>query len=130
VLFETADELGYGKVAFGHNKDDVVETIMMNLIYNGEISSINPVQELFGGKIKIIRPLILLEEKEIVRYTKISGIETIKTLCPRSYDSKRAVIKRMIYDLYRNNKDIKTNILRAPARVKNDYISYMYDEEF
>lgn len=122
VLFKTADELGFRKVALGHHKDDVVETIMMNLIYNGEISSINPVQVLFKGKINIIRPLILLEEKEIVRYTKLLGIETIKSECPRNNDSKRAVVKKLIYDLHKTNRDVKTNILRAPTRIKHDYI--------
>ena len=129
VLFQTAEETGFNIVALGHHKDDVVETIMMNLLYNGEISAINPVQELFEGKIKIIRPLILLEEKEIVRYTKVCGIEAVKTECPRNKDSKRAFIKQMIYDLYRVNKYVKTNILKAPTRIKKDYIFNVLDEE-
>ena len=129
ILFETADKLGFSKVALGHHKDDVVETILMNLIYNGEISSINPVQEIFKGKIKIIRPLILLEEKEIVRYTELTRIETVKSECPRNDDSKRALIKQLIYELHKTNRDVKTNILKAPSRIKHDYIMDLVDED-
>ena len=70
AIFQTADEIGFKKIALGHHKDDLAETIMMNLIYNGEISGINPVQSLFSGKITVVRPLILLEEKEIASYVK------------------------------------------------------------
>jgi len=129
VIFETANEMGFNKVAFGHHKDDIAETIMMNLLFNGEISGINPVQELFNGKLKIIRPMVLLEEKDIARYARITGIHPVKSLCPRNNDSKRALVKDIIYNLYKVNKDVKTNILRAPMRVRLDYISDVLEEK-
>ena len=122
-IFETAEKMGFNKIAFGHHKDDVIETILMNLFFNGEISSINPVQKLFKGKITIIRPLILLEEKEIFEYIKKTAINTVKSVCPRNYDSKRFIVKDIIQKLSKLNPYIKSNILKAPTRIKKDYIT-------
>jgi tRNA(Ile)-lysidine synthase TilS/MesJ len=73
ALFEAAAELGCNKIAFGHHKDDIVETILMNLILKGEIAAMNPCQSMFGGKMTIIRPLCLVEEKMIKDFAKEAG---------------------------------------------------------
>jgi tRNA 2-thiocytidine biosynthesis protein TtcA len=128
AIFETAAEIGFKKVALGHHRDDLAETILMNLIYNGEISGMNPVQSLFNGKITIVRPLILLDEKEIARYAKAAGLPLLRSRCPRNRDSKRAAIKDMIARLVKMNPDIKTNIVRAPGRIKEEYIPEMAED--
>jgi len=123
AIFEAAEKEGCSKVALGHHKDDIVETILMNMIWTGELSSINPVQKLFKGKITIIRPLVFLEEKEIRNYIGKAGIVAAASCCPRNYDSKRAVIKDIIARLSKENQDIKSNIMRAPHRIKTDYLT-------
>ncbi|MEA3489835.1 MAG: ATP-binding protein [Candidatus Omnitrophota bacterium] len=128
AIFEAAAETGFNKVALGHHKDDIVETILMNMIFNGEISGINPVQSLFGGKIAIIRPLIFLEEKDIRRYVKGAKLPVIRSSCPRSRNSKRALIKDMVARLSKVNQDIKSNILRAPHRIKTEYLGEVPEE--
>ena len=125
AVFEAADEMGFRKIAFGHHKDDAVETILMNMVFKGELSGINPVQDLFGGKISIIRPLIFLEEKEIAEYAKEKALDVIKSDCPRNSGSKRAVIKKIICRLAEENQDIKTNIINAPHRIRKDYLAEM-----
>ena len=129
ALFETAAETGYNKVALAHHKDDMVETILMNMIFNGELSSINPVQSLFEGKVIVIRPMVFLEEKEILRYVKSAGIPVIKSDCPREHESKRALIKDMIARLAKESQNIKSNILRAPHRIKTEYITEIVEDE-
>ncbi|MBU2258325.1 MAG: tRNA 2-thiocytidine(32) synthetase TtcA, partial [Candidatus Omnitrophica bacterium] len=57
ALFKAADRFNFNKVALGHHKDDIVETILMNMFFQGEISAMSPKQVLFDGKITIIRPL-------------------------------------------------------------------------
>src|SRR4030042_4994572 len=64
TLFEIARDFGCNKVALGHHKDDIAETTLLNLLFKGEFSTMNPRQELFGGKIVIIRPLCYVEEGE------------------------------------------------------------------
>jgi len=122
AIFEAAGAEGYNKVALGHHKDDIAETILMNMFFNGEVSSINPVQELFEGKIVIVRPLVLLEEREIERYAKAAGIPVIKSSCPRSRSSKRAEVKELLTRLSKMNREVKSNIVKAPGRIRKDYI--------
>ena len=129
VIFDTAGKIGFNKIAMGHHKDDIVETILMNMIWGGELSSINPVQELFGGKLTIIRPLVFLEEEELRRYAEDIDLPVIKADCPRSRDSKRAVIKDIIVRLSRENRGIKTNILNAPHRIRTEYLTEIREED-
>jgi tRNA 2-thiocytidine biosynthesis protein TtcA len=128
ALFETAAEEGFTKVALGHHKDDIAETVLMNMVYNGELSGMNPVQELFSGKIIIIRPLVLLEEKDTSRYAEKTGLPVIRSKCPRNADSKRAAVKTMIGELARNNPEIKDNILRSLNRIKEEYVTDILEE--
>ncbi len=122
ALFELARETGYNKIALGHHKDDIVETFLLNLFYNGEISSINANQPLFDGKIRIIRPLAYVEEEAIKKYSKEAKFIPQVCKCPNARDSKRAVIKRLLSDLEKSGGYVKSNIFNAPSRIKHDYL--------
>ncbi|OGX29892.1 MAG: hypothetical protein A2705_04610 [Omnitrophica WOR_2 bacterium RIFCSPHIGHO2_01_FULL_52_10] len=67
ALFQLADREGFNKIAFGHHMDDIVETILLNQFYRGEIAAMKPRQELFDGKLVIIRPLAYVREEAMVR---------------------------------------------------------------
>ena len=64
-LFEIADELNCTKLALGHHKDDIIETLFMNMCYAGEISTMKPSQSFFEGKFTVIRPLAYADEDSI-----------------------------------------------------------------
>jgi len=122
ALFEVANRFGCTKVALGHHKDDIIETILMNMFFNGEISAMVPKQQLFGGKIVIIRPLAYVEEDMIRRFVKEVGFPHEKCSCPNSITSKRTKITNVISDLEKICPDIKTNIFRSIKRIKQDYL--------
>ena len=124
ALFELADEIGCNKVALGHHKDDIVETMMMNLLYNGEISAMNPKQEMFKGKITIIRPLCYVEEKTITKFAQESDLPNKMCQCPFGRNSRRQFMKKLIGDIQSETKsiDIKTNIFNSISRIRKDYI--------
>ena len=122
ALFKVADRFGCAKVALGHHKDDIVETILLNLFFNGEISSMSPRQELFKGKIVIIRPLVYVEEEMIKRFAKAARFPEQTCVCPNSITSNRTRITRIIKELERVCPGIKTNIFRSIQRVKKDYL--------
>ena len=122
ALFETANRFGCTKVALGHHKDDVVETILLNLFFHGEISAMSPKQELFDGKIVIIRPLVYVDEDMIVRFAKSAGFPHHKCACPNSLTSKRTKMTEIIKDLKSFCPDVKTNIFRSVKRIKTDYL--------
>lgn len=122
ALFEVADRFGCSKVALGHHKDDIVETILLNLFFHGEISAMSPKQELFNGKIILIRPLAYVEEGMIERFAKAAGFRLKKCACPNSLTSNRTKIANVIKELRKVCPDVKTNIFRSIKRIKKDYL--------
>ncbi|MFA5356482.1 MAG: ATP-binding protein [Candidatus Omnitrophota bacterium] len=122
ALFETANRFGCTKVAMGHHKDDVIETILLNMFFHGEISAMSPRQELFGGKITIIRPLVYVEEDMIRRFSKSAGFPKEKYSCPNSSVSNRAKVAGIIKEMKKACPDVKTNIFRSVKRIKADYL--------
>jgi tRNA 2-thiocytidine biosynthesis protein TtcA len=122
ALFEAAARFGCSKVALGHHKDDIVETILLNLFFHGEISAMSPKQELFKGKITLIRPLAYVEKEMIRRFAKAVGFPHEKCYCPNSLTSNRTKITNIIKDLEKVCPDIRTNIFRSVKRIKKDYL--------
>ena len=123
ALFLAADRLRCNKIALGHHKDDIIETLLLNIFYHGEFAAMNPRQELFGGKIIIIRPLCYVEEENTRRFAKESRFPSQACRCPNSDASKRRKMKNIIKDLEKGCSFVKTNIFRSVSRVKKDYIN-------
>jgi len=121
-LFEIADELGCNKLALGHHKEDIIETLFMNICYAGEISTMMPAQSFFQGKFTLIRPLAFVDEDVIRRFAGENGCPDFINPCPSAKVSKRQEIKGLLQRLYRSNRKIKGNIFRAMSHVKTDYL--------
>lgn len=121
-LFQVADKLGYNKIALGHHKDDIVETILMNLFFQGEISAMKPKQELFNGKIIVIRPLAYVEESMIKKFAQKERLPHDTCICPNSVISQRAKIGKIISALEKTCPEVKTNIFKSLQRIKHDYL--------
>ncbi len=123
ALFEVAAKNGFNKVALGHHFDDIIETILLNLFYQGQISAMSPKQELFKGKITIIRPLAYVEEEEIRKFAKYNNdFPHEKCSCPNSITSKRTTIENLIKELEKGCPQIKKNIFNSVKRIKMDYL--------
>lgn len=121
-LFEIADELGCRKLALAHNKDDLIETLFLNICYGGEISTMVPAQPFFGGKLIVIRPLAYADEDALRRFSREMDWPVKENPCPSAQTSKRAEIKILLKHLYRSNPKIKGNIFRAMRHVKEEYL--------
>jgi len=120
-LFQLAHHFRCNKIALGHHKDDIIETLFLNIFYSAEISTMLPRQTLFKGKITLIRPLALLEEKKIERFAREMGLPVGSSNCPSSGKTKRREVKELIGALERKNPKIKGNIFRALSNIKLDY---------
>ena len=121
-LFEIADELGCTKLALGHNKDDIIETLFMNICYAGEISTMVPSQSFFQQKFTVIRPLAFADEQLIRKFARDQKFPEFINACPSANTSKRKEVKTFLQQLYRSNKKVKGNIFRAMSHVNLDYL--------
>jgi tRNA 2-thiocytidine biosynthesis protein TtcA len=121
-LFEIADELRCTKLALGHNKDDIIETLFMNICYAGEISTMVPCQTFFQEKFTVIRPLAFADEPLIRKFASDQRFPEFINPCPSAGNSKRQEVKNLLQQLYRANKKVKGNIFRAMSHVKTDYL--------
>lgn len=121
-IFHLAHRLQCNKIALGHHKDDIIETLLLNIFYSAEISTMLPVQTLFKGKITLIRPLALIEEKKIERFAREMGLPFGPSGCPSSGKTKRKEVKELIEALERKNRKVKGNIFRSLSNIKLDYM--------
>ncbi len=120
-LYSRVQELGYNKLALGHHYDDVIETIMLNIIWNGSYGSMMPKlkSKNFPG-LELIRPLYLIREKDIIRWLKNSGIIAMDEACPIvkvKKESQRANIKELIENLKDLNPRIAENIFKTSENI-------------
>lgn len=121
-IFEIADAKGCNKIAFAHHRDDIIETLLINLFYGREISTMMPSQSIFSGKLHIIRPLAYLQEGLVKKYSLERRFPVVKNACPSSDSSKRSYVKKLLNQLEVDNPDIRHNIYTALSHVKPDYL--------
>jgi len=121
-LFEIAEASGCNKIAFGHHKDDIVETFFINMCYTGVMGTMCPVQSVFQGRFRIIRPLAFVDEERIRRFAADHGFPEFANPCPTARTSKRREIKDVLNSLYQGNKKIKDNIFRSLSHVNHEYM--------
>ncbi|MGL4791726.1 MAG: tRNA 2-thiocytidine biosynthesis TtcA family protein [Anaerotignaceae bacterium] len=116
ALNDAAENLGCNKVALGHNKDDIVETFFMSLIFEGRINTFAPVSFLDKKKLHSIRPLMYVSEKEARSYVKKNGINIVKSPCPADGNTKRQEIKELIEELSKTYENLDGKVFGAIQR--------------
>ena len=119
TLNSKAKELGCQKVALAHHSDDLVETFFLSLFYEGRISTFSPVTYLSNTDITAIRPLVYVNEEDVVRATK--NLPILKNPCPANHNTKREEMKRLLSELnvkFPNSKKQIKNAILNPKRTK------------
>lgn len=133
-LYSKVKELGFNKLALGHHFNDVIETTMLNVLWNGSFKTMMPKlkSENFDG-LELIRPLYLVEEKDIIRWLNNSGIIPMDEACPIikvKKDSQRKNIKEMIENMKKVNPNVDKNIFKSCENISLDAIlGYAIDGE-
>jgi tRNA 2-thiocytidine biosynthesis protein TtcA len=121
-LFELAREYGCNKIALGHHKDDLIETLLLNILYSGNISTMIPRQDLFNGRLSLIRPLAYLEKDDVSRIAERLGIIPVDNLCPLSGDTRRETVRRILAGIYHDVPKAKSSIFSAMGNVRKEYL--------
>lgn len=138
-LYSKAKELGCNKIALGHHFDDVIETILMGMLYGAQVQTMMPKLHStnFEG-MELIRPMYLIREKDIIHWMHYNQLQFIQCACRLTEScascggteqgSKRGEIKRLIADLAKINPYIEMNIFRSVENVNlNTIIAYKKD---
>lgn len=99
ALDDLAKENGCNKVALGHHMDDAAETFLMNLFKGGRIGCFSPVTYMSRKDLTVIRPLILMREREIAAAVERNGLPIVKSRCPVDGVTQREKTKRLITEL-------------------------------
>ena len=133
ALYNKAQELGCNKIALGHHFDDVVETILMSMIFNGEFKTMMPILDStnFEG-MKLIRPLYYVRESDIISFTKYNNLNFINCACDvtRKSSGKRKEMKNLINTLKTYYEKADINIMNSTYNVNlNTIISYIDKEK-
>ncbi|OGQ94151.1 MAG: hypothetical protein A2521_12960 [Deltaproteobacteria bacterium RIFOXYD12_FULL_57_12] len=121
-LFEIASEQQANKIAFGHHRDDLLETFLLNLFYSGNLSTMVPCLKIFDDRVSLIRPMAYLEKGEIREIAATLGIQPVKNSCPQDSNSRRQEVRALLQSLHEKDPAIKANIFHAMGNVRDGYL--------
>lgn len=121
-LFELTKKLGFNKLALGHHMDDALETLVMNMIYHGSMSSMPASLKMFDGRMYLIRPLIELANNDIAEYALQKGYPALESQCPYGDDTRRDSVKSLINTMAAMNKHARKNMFRAMSNIFAEYL--------
>src|SRR5271157_1190763 len=124
MLYTYAASEGWNKIALGHHLDDFIETLILNLFFNGSIKGMSPNFLADDGKNRIIRPLVYVKEEMTRQYARIVGVPIAGCSCPFQgmVSSRRHWVKDMISEIEHEIPDVKANILAAMGRVRHKHL--------
>lgn len=112
---EEAKRLGCNKSAYAHHRDDVIETMLLSMIYEGRYYTFSPVTYLDRMDITLIRPLLYVNEADIIGFQKLYKLPVSKNPCPADGITKREYVKQLIWRLNQENPGVKERLFRAIA---------------
>jgi len=141
-LYNYARDLGCNKIALGHHFDDVIETILMGMLYGSQVQTMMPkLHSTFHKGMELIRPMYFVNEADVISWAKKNDLEFLQCACKfteeytrtnnKEGESKRKEVKDLIANLRKINPKVDINIFRSVENVNLDtIISYRRGEEF
>ncbi len=123
ILYRTATELGASKIALGHHRDDILETLFLNLFYGGKLKAMPPKLVSDDGQHIVIRPLAYCREKDIIRYAEIEAFPIIPcNLCGSQPNLQRQVIKGMLQAWDKSHPGRIETMFTALRNIKSSHL--------
>lgn len=113
ALNDAMKKIGCNKIAYAHHKDDVVETMLLSLFYEGRFHTFQPVTFLDRTEITVIRPLMYMNEADVIGFVNKYNVPVVKSPCPADGHTKREYVKQVLQNLNRENPGIKERMFSA-----------------
>jgi tRNA 2-thiocytidine biosynthesis protein TtcA len=117
ILYNAAVELGCNKIALGHHRDDLIETLLLSALYAGAIKSMPPLLRSRDGRNVVIRPLCYAPEEEIAEFAAKMQFPIIPCNLCGSQELMRTKVKKLLRELQAENRQVKGNLLNALSNV-------------
>ncbi len=122
VLFNLTSELNCNKLALGHHRSDAVETLLMNMIYHGSISSLPYSLKMFEGRIELIRPLMDLDERMLIEYAGLNDIVKVEKSCPHENLTRREDMRALLANVEVLHGQGPFNIFKSMDKIFEEYL--------
>ena len=129
ALFTLAQERGCNKIALGHNMDDFIETMLMNVTFQGAFSAMAPVMKMEKFPITVIRPLCLVNENDVEEYAKESNFPQQIKNCPYEESSNRKAMKDLLAHLEKLNPEARYNLWGAMSNIQAELLPPKIDKK-
>lgn len=113
ALFLATKKYNCNKIAMGHHMDDVIHTILMNLIVHGKREGMDPKVSFFSGEFELIRPLFFVREEETRRFAQLNNLPHHLCKCPQASKNLRVDIRRLVEEMNRINSKAYLNIFSS-----------------
>ncbi|MBI5449727.1 MAG: tRNA 2-thiocytidine(32) synthetase TtcA [Gammaproteobacteria bacterium] len=125
-IYRYARDHGFNKIALGHHRDDLIESLLMSILYSGEVRSMPPKLLTDNKRHIVIRPLVYCQERDIAAYARQQGFPIIPcNLCGSQANLTRARVKQLIAELAQHNPKVPSNMLNAIGNLR---ISQLMDK--
>lgn len=113
ALNQAIKDIGCNKVAYAHHKDDVVETMLMSLIFEGRFHTFAPVTFLDRMELTVIRPMMYMNEADVIGFIHKYDVPVVKSPCPADGHTKREYVKKILRELNLENPGVKERMFTA-----------------
>jgi len=113
ALNEAIKKMGCNKVAYAHHKDDVVETMLLSLLFEGRFHTFSPITYLDRMDVTVIRPLIYVEEAEVIGFVNKYNLPVVKSPCPADGNTKREYVHQLLGQLNQEHHGVKNRMFTA-----------------
>lgn len=124
ALFDYSREEKYNLLALGHHRDDALQTLLMNMLYHGSISSLPYKLSMFDGRMLLIRPLMDIWEKDILEYAELRGLKKEVKSCRYENNTKRSYVAKLLKEMEVEYPKAKINIFKAMGNSYGEYLPH------
>jgi len=121
-LFEITKQLNVNKLALGHHRDDALETMMLNMISHGTLSSMSGKLSMFEGRIELIRPMLEINSLETQRFADIHQFPSERKKCPHENSTRRIEMRNLLSEIQAKFPEAKINMFKALSNIYLDYL--------
>ena len=128
ALFSLTKEMGANKLALGHHRNDAVETLLLNMIYHGSISSLPYSLEMFDGRLHLIRPMLDLDVRMLEEYAALNDLVKVEKSCPHENSTRRESIAALIKEIEKLHGKGPFNMFKSMNKIFEEYLPVNLDQ--